>query len=106
MADQAVAAAGATITAAMADKQRISRTRVTRRSMLSAIAALGGTAAFFRTPGLFAEAVQDSVVLTPRQTAGPFYPDELPLDTDNDLLIINDSVTPAGLGGRQTRDDL
>jgi protocatechuate 3,4-dioxygenase beta subunit len=25
---------------------------------------------------------------TPRQTAGPFYPDQLPLDTDNDLLRI------------------
>src|SRR5689334_14757126 len=28
-------------------------------------------------------------------TEGPFYPDHLPLDTDNDLLIINDSITPA-----------
>src|SRR5262249_26865860 len=26
---------------------------------------------------------------------GPFYPDRLPLDTDNDLLIINNSITPA-----------
>jgi protocatechuate 3,4-dioxygenase beta subunit len=26
---------------------------------------------------------------------GPFYPTKLPLDTDNDLLIINDSITPA-----------
>ena len=34
-------------------------------------------------------------MLTPAQTAGPFYPDKLPLDTDNDLLIINDSITPA-----------
>ena len=32
-----------------------------------------------------------------RQTEGPFYPDKLPLDTDNDLLIINDSITP-GVG--------
>jgi protocatechuate 3,4-dioxygenase beta subunit len=28
-------------------------------------------------------------------TEGPFYPDRLPLDTDNDLLVINDSITPA-----------
>ena len=28
-------------------------------------------------------------------TEGPFYPDKLPLDTDNDLLIINDAITPA-----------
>ena len=26
---------------------------------------------------------------------GPFYPDKMPLDTDNDLLILNDSLTPA-----------
>jgi protocatechuate 3,4-dioxygenase beta subunit len=29
------------------------------------------------------------------QTEGPFYPNKMPLDTDNDLLIINDSITPA-----------
>jgi protocatechuate 3,4-dioxygenase beta subunit len=34
-------------------------------------------------------------VLTPPQTEGPFYPNRLPLDTDNDLLIINDGITPA-----------
>ena len=32
---------------------------------------------------------------TPRQTEGPFYPNKLPLDTDNDLLVINDGITPA-----------
>lgn len=26
---------------------------------------------------------------------GPFYPDKLPLDQDNDLVIINDNLTPA-----------
>jgi protocatechuate 3,4-dioxygenase, beta subunit len=41
--------------------------------------------------GAFAEAL----ALTPRQTEGPFYPDRLPLDTDNDLIIVNDHVTPA-----------
>jgi protocatechuate 3,4-dioxygenase beta subunit len=35
------------------------------------------------------------LVRTPRQTEGPFYPNKLPLDTDNDLLIINDRITPA-----------
>lgn len=47
--------------------------------------------ALFTTPGLFAE----QLVRTPRQTEGPFYPDKLPLDTDNDLLVINDGITPA-----------
>jgi protocatechuate 3,4-dioxygenase beta subunit len=54
---------------------------------------IGLGAAFFTTPGLFAE----MLTLTPAQTEGPYYPDHLPLDTDNDLLVINDSTTP-GLG--------
>lgn len=60
-----------------------------RRSFLSrsGLAAAG----FFATPGAFAEAL----TVTPRQTEGPFFPDRLPLDTDNDLLILNDSITPA-----------
>lgn len=28
-------------------------------------------------------------------TQGPLYPDKLPLDTDNDLIIVSNSVTPA-----------
>lgn len=64
---------------------------LTRRMFLgaSSVAALG-TAALF-TPGVFAE----QLVQTAAQTEGPFYPDKLPLDTDNDLLIINDAITPA-----------
>ncbi len=48
-------------------------------------------AAFFTVPGAFAA----ELVRTPEQTEGPFYPDHLPLDTDNDLLIVNNSITPA-----------
>lgn len=48
-------------------------------------------AAAFTTPGLFA----DELTRTATQGEGPFYPDKLPLDTDNDLLMINDSITPA-----------
>lgn len=43
------------------------------------------------TPGVFAQ----QLTQTPSQTEGPFYPNKLPLDTDNDLLVINDSLTPA-----------
>lgn len=43
------------------------------------------------TPGAFA----DELARTPKQTEGPFYPDKLPLDTDNDLLQLNDALTPA-----------
>jgi protocatechuate 3,4-dioxygenase, beta subunit len=46
--------------------------------------------ALMTTPGLFAELIR-----TPSQTEGPFYPDKLPLDTDNDLLVINEALTPA-----------
>jgi protocatechuate 3,4-dioxygenase beta subunit len=35
------------------------------------------------------------LVRTPSQTEGPFYPTKLPLDSDNDLLIVNNSITPA-----------
>src|SRR5712692_3271745 len=61
-----------------------------RRRFLGAVA-LG--AAAFTTRGLFAEEL--ARVKTPPQTEGPFYPNKLPLDTDNDLLIVNDSITPA-----------
>ncbi len=50
-----------------------------------------GLSGFWYVPGVFAE----ELTLTPRQTEGPFYPDHLPLDTDNDLIIVNDSITPA-----------
>jgi protocatechuate 3,4-dioxygenase, beta subunit len=51
------------------------------------------TAALFAVPGAFAE----ELIRTPAQTEGPFYPDHLPLDTDNDLLVLNNSITP-GVG--------
>jgi protocatechuate 3,4-dioxygenase beta subunit len=61
--------------------------RPDRRTFLLSTAGV----AFFATRGLFAE----ELARTPARTEGPFYPDKLPLDTDNDLIIINDAVTPA-----------
>lgn len=52
---------------------------------------LGLGAVFFTVPGAFAE----QLIRTPAQTEGPFYPDKLPLDTDNDLIVINDALTPS-----------
>ncbi len=46
---------------------------------------------FWTVKGAYA----DELTKTPPQTEGPFYPNKLPLDTDNDLLIINDGITPA-----------
>ncbi len=62
--------------------------QTSRRLFLSSLAL--GTAAY-TVRGAFAE----ELARTPRLTEGPFYPDKLPLDTDNDLLVINDSITPA-----------
>ena len=52
---------------------------------------IGSLAMAFAAPGASA----GQLALTPKQTDGPFYPIRLPLDTDNDLIIINDGITPA-----------
>lgn len=63
--------------------------RMSRRSALRGGLTLGALALFAR--GAFAE----QLAKTPPLTEGPFYPDKIPLDTDNDLLIVNNSITPA-----------
>jgi protocatechuate 3,4-dioxygenase, beta subunit len=67
---------------------KMSISHSSRRGFLGALA-LGATALTAR--GAFAE----ELTRTPTTNEGPFYPTQLPLDTDNDLLIINDSITPA-----------
>src|SRR5262245_18668625 len=49
--------------------------------------------AFYTTAGLYAEAL----TLTPQCTQGPYYPlaQNIPLDKDNDLVQLNDNLTPA-----------
>jgi protocatechuate 3,4-dioxygenase, beta subunit len=61
---------------------------LTRRQLLMA-GSLG--AAAWLVPGVFAQ----ELTRTPSVTEGPFYPDRLPLDTDNDLILIGNSTTPA-----------
>jgi len=67
-----------------------SRTFESRRRFLRQLAAGG---AFYSMSGLLAEAL----TLTPRQTQGPFYPlaKNIPLDKDNDLVMLDDHTTPA-----------
>ena len=60
----------------------------TRRQLLQGMT-MG--AAAFTIPGVFAQALGQTAITGD----GPFYPDRMPLDTDNDLLIINDGLTPA-----------
>jgi protocatechuate 3,4-dioxygenase beta subunit len=62
-----------------------------RRQFIRTVSAAGVAA--FTIPGLFAQ----QLARTATTTEGPFYPDKLPLDTDNDLLIVNDAITP-GVG--------
>src|SRR5438128_4194709 len=63
-----------------------------RRHFLRGSLAFGfGAAAFFTVRGAFAE----ELARTPRMTEGPFYPDKLPLDTDNDLIVVNNALTQA-----------
>jgi protocatechuate 3,4-dioxygenase, beta subunit len=64
---------------------------ISRRTRRAFLGSLAFGAAAFTARGAFA----DELTRTPKQTEGPFYPDKLPLDTDNDLLIINDSITPS-----------
>jgi protocatechuate 3,4-dioxygenase beta subunit len=67
------------------------KTTILRPNRRVFLGALGSGAAFFTTRGLFAE----QLAPTPEREEGPFYPDKLPLDTDNDLIIVGDSLTPA-----------
>ena len=67
--------------------------RTGRRAFLGTLAA---GASFFTVPGLFAE----ELTRTPAQTEGPFYPDHLPLDQDNDLAqIAGDNELPCDVRG-------
>jgi protocatechuate 3,4-dioxygenase beta subunit len=62
---------------------------LTRRGLLRGGLTLGAAAYF--TSGAFAEQLSR----TPRVGEGPFYPPKMPLDTDNDLLVLNNNITPA-----------
>jgi protocatechuate 3,4-dioxygenase, beta subunit len=61
---------------------------LTRRGFLGGVA-LGAVS--LSASRAFAE----DLLQTPAQMEGPFYPDKLPLDTDNDLIIVNDALTSA-----------
>src|SRR5438105_2110729 len=62
-----------------------------RRRFFKRMGALGAGALLLDVAGLFAE----QLTATPEQTEGPYYPPSLPLDTDNDLIVINNNLTSA-----------
>jgi protocatechuate 3,4-dioxygenase beta subunit len=59
----------------------------TRRQFIQGVAL---STAALAAPGAYAQVLATAVT-----GDGPYYPDRLPLDTDNDLLILNDGLTPA-----------
>lgn len=63
------------------------------RRLFLASTATSAVLPWWTVKGAFA----DELTRTPDQTEGPFYPNKLPLDTDNDLITINDNITP-GVG--------
>jgi protocatechuate 3,4-dioxygenase, beta subunit len=77
--------------------------RLDRRRLLKSL--LMSTAGVI-TSDIYAEAL----TLTPGMTEGPYYPDHLPLDQDNNLLSIKDDTTQAAgviaeFGGRLLNAD-
>jgi len=66
---------------------------ITRRQFVRNTAWAAG---FFTVPGMFAEELARTALRpTAWVTEGPFYPEKLPLDSDNDLVVVSDSITPA-----------
>ena len=62
---------------------------ITRRKMIMGALAAGAIGLF--APGVFAQHLDD----TPPVEEGPFYPyHDMPLDMDNDLIIVGNSTTP------------
>ena len=51
-----------------------------RRTLLLAMAGVAAAST---------SSIAKTLMATPRQTAGPFYPETLPLDDDNDLTLVN-----------------
>jgi len=69
-------------TPALGDAKGRAAERAARRRLLAASLA-GATLA-----GLPWRVRAQNRIATPRQTAGPFYPDQLPADGDNDLVVV------------------
>ncbi len=70
------------------DQNNSQQIQFKRRTMLKSF---GAFSLALLAPDVFAE----ELTQTPRQAEGPYYPDRLPLDQDNDLIVINDSLTTA-----------
>lgn len=66
---------------------------ITRRRFVRTV---GLAAGLFAVAGAFAEELARTALRrTAWVTEGPFYPEKLPRDSDNDLIVVSDLVTPA-----------
>ena len=62
-----------------------------RRVLVGSVTALGVLAAM-----PFTRLYAQQLLRTPPQTTGPFYPTSIPLDSDNDLVVVNGRAQTAG----------
>ncbi len=65
------------------------------RRLASGVVVATGGALLANQLKMDSAAFAEALTQTPWQTEGPFYPDKLPLDKDNDLIIIKPGLTPA-----------
>ncbi len=77
-----------------------------RRRFLKALAATTVGSPLIEPAGLFAE----TLTAAPAKAEGPYYPTTLPLDTDTDLIVINNNLRSAVgqityLSGRMLQPD-
>ena len=64
---------------------------VSRRQLLTRVAALTGAAYAGGTMNALAQTIPGKIPATPFQTIGPFYPVELPADQDADMTILGNN---------------
>jgi protocatechuate 3,4-dioxygenase beta subunit len=75
-------------TPALGDEEGLAAARAARRRMLAAMAGIA-------LAGMPLSVRAQSRSPTPAQTAGPFYPVEIPADSDNDLVTVTGAPAPA-----------
>lgn len=71
--------------------------RMTRSALITRRRLIGGTLLAAGAAGLagFDPARAAGLLATPRQTSGPFYPKEIPLDSDSDLVQVAGRERPS-----------
>ena len=77
------------------DRQSRNRQSRNRQPKLPRRSVIAGGLAFAAGAGLVKSALAAGLIATPRQTAGPFYPQDKPLDSNTDLVQVEGRTAPA-----------